>query len=325
VRAALAVALICAAGAQPARAAQTFSNSAAIVISDSPGGVAAAATPYPSEIAVSGVSGTVKAVTATLHGFHHKCPQDVDVLLVGPQGDSTLLMSDAGDCTEDPLRAPVDLTFDDSAASPVPCSDASDMAGGTYQPFNWPDHDCTTENPDFPDSFPDPAPAGPWPSSLAGFAGKNPNGSWSLYVVDDQSGDDGAIDGGWSLAITTSSLSPTVPQAPGTPVLSNKTRLTQSVLKSHGVLISITSSSAGTLALSGTVSVPGAAKTYRFKSVRKRVAAGPVRVKLELPRSGLVAIKRALSHHSKLSAKITLGLTTADHETVARKLTVRLR
>ena len=324
-RAALAAALICAAGAQPARAAQTFSNSATILINDSPGGSAAAATPYPSQIAVSGVTGTVTAVTATLHGFHHNCPQDVDVLLVWPQGDSALLMSDAGDCTEDPLRSPVDLTFDDSAASPVPCSDASDMPGGSYRPLNWPDHDCTSENPDFSDSFPDPAPAGPWPTSLAGFAGENPNGSWSLYVVDDQSGDDGAIDGGWSLAVTTSSPSPTVPLAPRPPVLSSTTRLTQSVLKTHGVLVSFTSNSSGTLAVSGTVSVPKIAKTYRFTSVRKQVSAGALQVKLGLPRTALGAIKCALGHHRKLTAKITLGLTTPDHQTTTKKLSVRLR
>jgi hypothetical protein len=302
-----------------------FSNGATILINDSPGGSVAAATPYPSQIAVSGVAGTVTAITATLHGFHHKCPQDVDVLLVGPQGNSSLLMSDAGDCTEDPLRSPVDLTFDGSASTAIPClHDGTDLFGGTYQTANYPDHDCTTENPDFADSFPDPAPAGPWPTSLSGFAGKDPNGSWQLYVVDDQSGDDGAIDGGWSLTIASSSHPPTPPSRQG-PLFSSHTRLVQNVLKTHGVLVSFTSNSSGTLAASGTVRVPRVAKTYRFTSVRKQVAAGPVRVKLGLPRTALGAIKRALGHHRKLSAKITLALTTAGGQTTTKKLTVRLR
>lgn len=37
------------------------------------------------------------------------------------------------------------------------------------------------------------------------FNGKNPNGTWSLYVMDDHFMDVGSIDGGWSLSITTSS------------------------------------------------------------------------------------------------------------------------
>jgi hypothetical protein len=97
------------------------------------------------------------------------------------------------------------------------------------------------------------------------------------------------------------------------------------VLKTHGVLVSFTSSSSGTLAVSGTVSVPKVAKTYRFTSVRKHVSAGALQVKLGLPRTALGPIKRALGHHRKLSARITLGLTTPDHQTATKKLSVRLR
>ena len=37
----------------------------------------------------------------------------------------------------------------------------------------------------------------------AAFSGTDPNGTWSLYIVDDATGDVGSISGGWSLTITT--------------------------------------------------------------------------------------------------------------------------
>lgn len=39
---------------------------------------------------------------------------------------------------------------------------------------------------------------------MSTFNNKNPNGNWSLYIVDDTAGDNGIVAGGWSLAITTS-------------------------------------------------------------------------------------------------------------------------
>jgi hypothetical protein len=318
--------VVCLAVSPPARAAtQTFANTSAITIGDSPGGVAQSADPYPSQLAASGLSGTVTGVTATLHGFHHPCPQDVDVLLVGPSGDSALLASDAGDCAEDATRSPIDLTFDDSASSAIPClTDGTDLPGGTYKPADYPDHDCTTENPDFADSFPAPAPPGPWLPSLGSFVGKNPNGTWSLYVVDDQNGDAGAIDGGWSLAVTTQALVE-VPAAPPPFHFATKTRLVQRVLKAHGVLVRFDSNTGGNLVAGGTVSVPGAAKTYRLATVKRHVAAGTVQVKLRLRRSALADARRALTRHRKLSAKVTTTLTAPDGRETTKKLTIRLR
>ena len=43
---------------------------------------------------------------------------------------------------------------------------------------------------------------------LAAFNGLNPNGTWSLYVVDDVGGDVGTIAGGWDLTITSSCTAP---------------------------------------------------------------------------------------------------------------------
>jgi hypothetical protein len=49
------------------------------------------------------------------------------------------------------------------------------------------------------DTFPTSAPSPSAATSLSAFAGTNPNGVWSLYVVDDLGGDVGLIAGGWSL------------------------------------------------------------------------------------------------------------------------------
>src|SRR6185503_12873452 len=38
-----------------------------------------AATPYPSTLAISGLTGTVNHVTVTLNGFGHTFPDDVDI------------------------------------------------------------------------------------------------------------------------------------------------------------------------------------------------------------------------------------------------------
>ena len=201
--------------AAPALAgAATFSNSGAITINDStascrpsvPAPAPGKATPYPSAIAVSGLTGTITDVNVTLTGLSHTFPEDVDVLLVGPGGQSTILMADTGRNRETPLSN-VNLTFDDAAAASLP--DSSQIVSGTYKPTLG----TAPTNGDFgcsvPTSFPSTAPAGPYGSALSGFNGTNPNGTWSLYVVDDTSGDVGSISGGWSLDITAITVGPT--------------------------------------------------------------------------------------------------------------------
>ncbi len=152
-----------------------------------------AATPYPSTITVSGLTSTVYKVTATLRNLAHDYPQDVDVLLVGPQGQSVLLMSDAGG--PDAITN-VTLTFDSAAIDLVPRLDA--VLSGTYRPT-----DYGTTVGDTADNFPAPAPGRPWGSAMTVFNGTNPNGVWSLYVVDDLSEYGGSLENGWSLNIQT--------------------------------------------------------------------------------------------------------------------------
>jgi uncharacterized repeat protein (TIGR01451 family) len=144
---------------------------------------------YPSVITVSNMSGQVSTVTATLMDLSHDFVNDVNVLLVGPAGTNgvkTVLMSHVayGFSAFD-----VTLTFDDAASATLPSGDP--ISSGTYQP--------TAYN---PPNFTD-LPPGPYSTRLSDFSGVNPNGSWSLYVLDDSPGDSGIIVNGWSLTLTT--------------------------------------------------------------------------------------------------------------------------
>jgi hypothetical protein len=183
-------------------AATTFSNSGAITINDATPPVwdfcsevtPGQASPYPSQITVSGLGTAVSDVNVTLTGLTHPFPDDVGVLLVGLAGQSTLLMTDSGG---DSGVSGVNLTFDDAATGSLP--DDSQITSGTYKPTVGSGHngECAAPSP-----FPS-APTGPYGSSLSVFNGTNPNDTWSLYVIDDTPGGAGSISGGWSLDITT--------------------------------------------------------------------------------------------------------------------------
>jgi len=84
-------------------------------------------------------------------------------LLVGPSGQSVILMSDAG-------TAPIEnvtLTFDDD--SPLVLPETGRIATEVFQPSNYGSD---------PDIFPAPAPAPPYGSQLGVFRGTDPNGIW---------------------------------------------------------------------------------------------------------------------------------------------------
>jgi uncharacterized repeat protein (TIGR01451 family) len=166
---------------------QQFTNSTMIKIPDSGN-----AAPYPATIVVADMAGAVAGVTATLRSFSHGWPDDVDVLLVGPGGHTVLLISDCGGGN---ALAGVTLTFADDAVTGLPDSGA--FNSGAYRPTNF---DSTT------DHFPAPAPASPYGAALGTFAGSNPNGAWTLYVIDDGAMDSGNIMQGWVLSLTTTNL-----------------------------------------------------------------------------------------------------------------------
>ena len=175
--------------------AATFSNAAPITIPDPDCTDPDRAQPYPSTIDVTGLTGTIADVNVTLNGVTHPFEGDLEILLVGPTGTNLVLLSDAG--TGSLSNATV--TFDDSATSSPPQNVA--WGPGTYDPVNYAEISG-------PDTFPAPAPAASTNTALSAFNGTSPNGTWSLYVLDDACPDAGSIAGGWTLDITTSSASP---------------------------------------------------------------------------------------------------------------------
>jgi subtilisin-like proprotein convertase family protein len=159
-------------------------NSSQVLLPDA--GTSGVGAPYPSTLTVSGVS-TIGKLTVEVRDINHTFPSDIDLMLVGPAGQNVMLMSDAGGGT-DALDAT--LVFDDDAATSITTITA--LTSGTFQPGN---DNLTSDN------FPASAPAPSGGSSLSVFTGTNPNGVWSLYAVDDATGDIGAISGGWCLHI----------------------------------------------------------------------------------------------------------------------------
>jgi hypothetical protein len=144
-----------------------------------------AATPYPSDLLVAGVVEPVSGLRVTLANLSHSWPADVDILLVGPQGQNVILMSDAGSSV---AINNVTFVFDDAADAAL--TTGGPLVSGTYRPTNL----AGTGS----DLFPAPAPALSGATTLSTFDGTNANGTWSLYVLDDSAGDGGTI-GSWSL------------------------------------------------------------------------------------------------------------------------------
>ncbi|HMP81536.1 MAG TPA: HYR domain-containing protein, partial [Verrucomicrobiota bacterium] len=143
------------------------------------------ATPYPSVINVQCAPGTLTNLTVTLSGFSHSWPDDVDILLIAPDGRGIKLMSDAGGGGS---VNGLTLTFSSSVTNTLPDEDFNGpMVSGTYRPTDFEPNDFVAEA---------------TVTNLAQFNGMDPNGEWYLLVRDDTSPDGGFILNGWSLNIS---------------------------------------------------------------------------------------------------------------------------
>ena len=182
-----------------------FNNTSAITVNDG-----AAASPYSSNINVTGMSGTISSLTVKLNNVSHDYIQDMSVIIQAPNGKSMLLQSGAADGY---AVSNITYTFSDAAISQF--SATAQLVSGLYKPTGY-----------FWDIFPSPAPLtppgtntynvpGPFNAGLplstlaSCFNGLAPNGTWKLWVADfSAGGDPGVISGGWTLNITTTAAPP---------------------------------------------------------------------------------------------------------------------
>ncbi|MBC7898834.1 MAG: carboxypeptidase regulatory-like domain-containing protein, partial [Saprospiraceae bacterium] len=222
-------------GAPIGGAPTTFTNSTLInVPAGQPGSTdAGPGAPYPAPITVTGLTGN-KVIKLELTNLSHQWADDVNILLEGPAGQKFIVMSDVGGNTRTNL-GPHTLVFTDSAASVIP--DSGPLVAGTFR----------ASNIDTTDTFPAPAPAGPYsypaPSGTSTFAstfgtsGAALNGEWKLWVNDSANLDVGTI-AGWKLTFeandfacsldpgTTASVSGRVTDTAGRGVAGATVRLT---------------------------------------------------------------------------------------------------
>ena len=194
----------------------TFSNSTPIPIPDNnPTGIT-------STINVAG-AGTLIWDVNVIVNITHTFPGDLDFTLTSPSGTIVTLSTDNGGSNDNAFAG---TTFDDQAdpdsqipygVNPNQVNDHMYTVGVTATPL-------TPEEP------------------LAAFNGQNPNGTWTLKVLDDAAADTGTLNS-WSLEITTVSALP-VNDQPAT--ASNNTPIVIPDNNSTGITSTINVSTPGT-------------------------------------------------------------------------------
>ncbi len=147
-----------------------------------------ASTEYPSRIIVDGLKGPIRDVNVRLTNLDHARPDDLEMLLVGPQGQTAIILADVGGTT---LITDVTLRLDDEAGSLLP--DESTLSSGLFQPTNALGAAI---------AFNDPAPTADANAALSVFDGTDPNGTWRLFAQDDQAPTEIGFFDGWALEIT---------------------------------------------------------------------------------------------------------------------------
>lgn len=198
----------------------SFTNQAAITIPDN-----SPAVPYPSSININGLAGVVSKATVTLTNMKHGWPNDVQALLVSPSNQRLTLMANAGGGI---ALNNVTVTFDDAAAANLP--QGGPIVSGTYKPSTY----------GVVAPFPAPAPSGPHGTTLSVVNGTNPNGVWSLYLMDKSPLDSGIVSNGWVLTLTVAGVVPAaadlsvgITHAPETVLVSSNLTYTV-VVTNHG-------------------------------------------------------------------------------------------
>jgi hypothetical protein len=99
---------------------------------------------------------------------------------------------------------------------------------------------------------------------------------------------------------------------------------TQKALKAKAISLRATCDQACTLTASGTLTIPGASKTYRLKSVRRSLSAGKrVTLKLRLSTKVIRTARRALRSRKRIRARVRLVAQNSNGRKTSRK-TIRI-
>jgi hypothetical protein len=171
---------------------------------------AGAATPYPSKIFVSGVSGNAGTVTVNLNGISSSNVALTDLLLVGPTGASIIPFAAVGDGS---TIGGVNITLDDGATNLVP--GGSPLVSGTYKPTSLTGSTTLV--------FPAPAPttnsseyaATDGAATLTSqFGNTAPNGTWELFSMASGANSATALTSGWCVNIAPAAVQTTITTSP---------------------------------------------------------------------------------------------------------------
>lgn len=160
-------------------------------------------------------------VDVVLNDFSHGFPEDLNVLLVSPAGTAVVLMSDS--CGGASLLRS-NLRFDDSAPTTLPDATVPaecQQSSATVKPFDAEELETVLKG----------APNGPYSPALSAFNGQSANGTWRLFLLDDQSGSEGYLKD-FELAIT---QVPTKSMKPGRAALKFKKSGSSKILVSGRV------------------------------------------------------------------------------------------
>ncbi len=193
-----------------------YCNSASAIQVPGNNQVSGPAYPYPSNISVTHLPGTIKTVQVDFANYSNLNPQGLQSLLVGPCQTEACApaASDAIDFFSNPSSAvstgTINLSFLDAAANTIPNSSSLDViTGGPYRPFS-----RVNTN-----TYASPAPAGPYQyaapagnatppafsfnGATAGvFQDRVGNGSWSLYLSQNVASANDASLGSWCVNFT---------------------------------------------------------------------------------------------------------------------------
>jgi hypothetical protein len=204
---------------------QSFANATTILVPDPtvPNSPVENAAPYPSTITVSGLTGVVTKLRLQINDFRHRQPGDVDMLLVSPDGRKMVIWSDAGGSDQTafyttcgnicnnqdkPGSTGAFVLLQDSADEYMPYDSSLVFLGNSkiFKPTNWEGTDFFSPGTPTPYAYPGPNGSATFAST---FNGAPPNGTWSLYVHDDDSNPPGGVEdytgrinGGWTLEVT---------------------------------------------------------------------------------------------------------------------------